>query len=663
MNSKELFAMALGFHQSGQLAEAEAAYRRVLETENNFKALNNLGNILRALHRLDEAEQMYRGALNAQSLSPEPYCNLGLLLAEQGRLDEAIDLYQRGLALAPGMAAIHFNMGIAFGLQGDYQSACDAYRAAIHIEPDFAQAYCNLGNMLRHVGRSDEVLKAYEKALALNPNDGETLFNLASLFQACGEFELAIKRYRQAYAIIPDRGLVALVHQLQMACSWSDLESLSQRIIATVDDARFTYEQFVDPYLFICLAKPTSPAQQLKCATAYSNHAKKIVGKPLGSERLRVKTTSKLNIGYLSCDLHPHPIAWLMAEIFESHNRNDFCVFAYSYGRDSESPIRKRIVDGVDVFRDVKQLSYRGIASQIVADEIDILVDIKGYTDQSRSELLALRPAPIQVNYLGFCGTMGADFIDYLLADDFVVPESQQPFYAEKTVYLPGCYYANDRRLEVANCSSERVELGLPSKGFVFCSFNDSKKITPRMFAIWMRLLLAVPDSVLWLLSSNSLTIRNLRLEAEKVGVASHRIVFAPRTDRPLHLARHAHADLFLDTFPYNAHTTACDALRMNVPLVTLSGEAFSSRVAGSLLQALGLDELITDNDQDYESLAFYLATTPDAYRSLREKLNAKLLTSTAFDGSVFAKNLEKAYHLMWQIYRQGRPAEAIRVR
>ncbi len=662
MNFKALFAIALGHHQAGRFVEAEAAYRKLLEAEDSFDALNNLGNILRVQHRLDEAEQMYRRALLSQPNSPEPYCNLGLLLAEQGQLDEAIRLYQRGLVLAPNMAAMHFNLGNAYSLQGDYQSACQAYHAAIQIEPNLVRAYCNLGNMLRQLGSPQEVLMVYEKALSIDPNDGETLFNLASLFQECGEFDLAIERYRQAYAVIPDRGLVALVHQLQMACSWSDLEDLSQRILDTVEEASFSHEHFVDPYLFLCLAKPTSPAQQLKCAKTYSQYVEKMVGKPFPSQHIRVKSKPKLNIGYLSSDFHPHPIAWLMADVLESHDRNNFQVFAYSYGRDNDSPIRKRIVEAVDTFRDVKLLNYHDIAKQISTDEVDILVDIKSYTDQSRSELLALRPAAIQVNYLGFPGTMGAEFIDYILVDDFIIPERLQCFYSEKTVYLPGCYQANDRFTEIASKAPNRGECGLPATGFVFCSFNDSKKITPRMFAIWMRLLHAVPESVLWLLSSNPVTIRNLQTETEKAGIRSNRLVFAPRTDRPLHLARHCHADLFLDTFPYNAHTTASDALRMNVPIVTLAGEAFSSRVAGSLLRAVDLEEMITYNEQDYEALALQIASTPGACRDLKAKLQTNLLKSTVFDGSIFAKHLEKAYHRMWQIYSDGRSPESLRI-
>jgi predicted O-linked N-acetylglucosamine transferase (SPINDLY family) len=447
-----------------------------------------------------------------------------------------------------------------------------------------------------------------------------------------------------------------------MACSWSDLEALSQRILDTVEDASFSYEHFVDPYLFLCLAKPTSPAQQLKCAKTYSQYVEKVMGRPPESERIRVKSKPTLNIGYLSSDFHPHPIAWLIADVLKSHDQDNFQIFAYSYGRDNDSPIRKRIVEGVDVFRDVKSLNYHDIVKQVLTDEIDILVDIKSYTDQSRSELLALRPAPIQVNFLGFPGTMGAEFIDYLLVDDFIVPERLQCFYSEKTVYLPGCYQANDRFTEIASEAPSRAACGLPTTGFVFSSFNDSKKITPRMFAIWMRLLQAVPESVLWLLSSNPATIRNLQLEAESAGVRSNRLVFAPRADRPLHLARHAHADLFLDTFPYNAHTTASDTLRMNVPIITLAGEAFSSRVAGSLLRAVDLEELITYNEQDYEALALHVASTPGACRDLKAKLKNNLLKSTVFDGSVFARNLEKAYHRMWQIYSEGRSPESIRV-
>jgi protein O-GlcNAc transferase len=370
----------------------------------------------------------------------------------------------------------------------------------------------------------------------------------------------------------------------------------------------------------------------------------------------------KLTIGYLSADFHEHATAYLVTELLEKHDRERFTVVGYSFGPDDSSPIRRRVVDACDRFVDVQADSFAQSAERISADEVDILVDLKGYTQFARSQILALRPAPIQVNYLGYPGTMGAPFMDYILVDDFIVPADQQPFFTERLVHLPGCYQVNDSRRAIAARTPSREECELPETGFVFCSFNNSYKITPAMFDVWMELLNEVPGSVLWLLEGNPFVPANLRLEAEARGVPGERLVFAPRLSLAEHLARHRLADLFLDTFPYNAHTTASDSLWVGCPVLTRSGATFASRVAGSLLRTIGLPELIATGFDGYRELALCLARDPDRLSVLRARLESNRRISPLFDGGQFARNVERAYLTMREVYNSGEPPRGFAV-
>ncbi len=364
------------------------------------------------------------------------------------------------------------------------------------------------------------------------------------------------------------------------------------------------------PFTFLTLPVVTTAEQQLRCARQWVDRQLRAIsgaGRSL-AHHPPAGPKSKITIAYLSADYHSHATAWLIAELIEKHDRGRFAVFGYSYGPDNRGPTRRRLVEAFDRFVDVKDTSHMAAAQRIAADGVNILIDLKGYTKDARTEILAFRPAPLQVNFLGYPGTMGAEFMDYILVDNYIVPPGRQPFFTEKLVYLPGCYQVNDSRREISGNTPSRQECRLPADGFVFCSFNNSYKITPQMFEVWMRLLKAVPGSVLWLLEGNPFVSANLCREAEARGVAGERVIVAPRLPLSEHLARHRLADLFLDTFPVNAHTTASDALWAGLPVLTLAGETFVSRVAGSLLRTMGLPELIATSLEDYEATARRLA-------------------------------------------------------
>jgi predicted O-linked N-acetylglucosamine transferase (SPINDLY family) len=651
----------------GRPEEAVACYRRALELKpDSADAHNNLANALKDQGKLDEAVACCRRALAIKPDFAEAHNNLGAVFKEQGSPDEAIACYRRAIALKPDFAEAHNNLGFLSHDQGKLDEAVACYRRALELKPDHAETHVNLGVALSDAGKLDEAAACYRRALELKPDLAEAYNNLGGVFKEQGKLDETVACHRRALELKPDypASLSSLVYGLQHLCCWAELEVLSRRVIEIVDrDAQGEVASPVSPFFFLALPSTTAE-QQLRCARRWMERRPKAIGGPGRSPARRCAPgpKSKITLGYLSADFHGHATAYLIAELFEKHDRQRFEIFGYSYGADDDGPMRRRLAKAFDRFADLKDASFLESARRIAADGVDILVDLKGYTKDARTEILSLRPAPIQVNYLGYPGTMGVPFMDYILVDEFVVPFDQQPFFTEKVVYLPGCYQVNDGQREISPRTPSRSECGLPEKGFVFCSFNNSYKITPEMFDAWMGLLKAVPGSVLWLLEGNGFAPAYLRREAEARGAAAERLAFASRCPLPEHLARHRLADLFLDTFPVNAHTTASDALWAGCPVLTLAGETFVSRVAGSLLHAMGLPELVAASLEDYRATALRLAKDADLLAHLRTRLEANRKTSSLFDAGRFAHDLEKAYATMWEIHASGEKPRAFAV-
>ncbi|MEK7412464.1 MAG: tetratricopeptide repeat protein [Planctomycetota bacterium] len=624
----EAFDLAFQHHQAGRLPEAEALYRHILQVQPNHPdAHNNLGSALGIQGKLEEAAAHFRQALALQPTYAEAHNNLGNVLKRQGKLEEAIMHYRQALALKPAYADAHNNLGNALKSQGKLAEAVAQYRQALALQSAYADAHNNLGLALEEQGHVEEAVAAYRRALALQPDYAEAENHL--------------------------------MHQLQHLCEWGQLEELIRRQkqhLCTASGSR------VPPFTFLCI--PSSPAEQLRAAQNWAADRLAPIVRLRGSLGFRFARAPKprLRLGYLSADFREHAMAYLSAELFELHDRNSFEVFAYSYGPDDGGPTRARIARACDRFVDFAAVSFQNAARQIYKDGVDILLDLQGYTGAARSEIVALRPAPIQVNYPGYAGTMGVDFIDYIVTDRFVTPPDQPTFFAEKCVYLPDCYLPTDRKRQIAEWTPTRKECRLPEQGFVFCCFNSPHKIAPPVFEVWMRVLKAVPSSVLWLLESNSGVSANLRREAKAQGVDPKRLVFAPKIPVPRYLARFRAADLFLDTLPYNAHTTASEALWAGLPVLTCVGETFASRVAGSLLTAIGLPELITHLLKDYEALAVQLARSPLKLAGLRNRLAKNRLTMPLFDSERYTRHLERACRMMWDIYARGEAPQQIEV-
>ena len=658
-NAAALHLLGLLYQQTGRHAQAVKLIAQALDIEpNNPDYLNNYGAALRANGQTERAINCYRKALQITPKDPDLQTNLGNAYLELQRYEEAAGCYRRVLRALPhdqGIRAALCHALQSYGFQchgkGIYSRAEAAYEEAIQLNPDTGTNYYNLGNAQRELGKTDAALKSYQQALKLMPDDADVHNNLGNTLREAGKLKEAITAYQSALKLNPQlyHAKVHLVHQKQHACDWSDLE---QDILEIRHWVKTVPEAQISPFAFLAMPTTTSEEQK-QCA---DNWVRNRFAKLLEIQQTQTfaahASHKKLRIGYLSSDFRLHPLAFLISEMIESHDRQRFEIHAYSNAPDDKTPERKRLEKAFDHFVDIRSLSIADAASRIQKDQIDILVDLTGFTQASRSAIAALRPAPVSINWLGFPGTMGAchnrPLFDYILTDDFVTPESQNASFAEVPLRLPVCYQPNDRKRPVGKTTT-RAENGLPDNCFIFCCFNQTFKITPQVFDIWMNLIKERPNSILWLLECNAVARENLIHEAKLRGVTAERLIFAPRAPIAEHLARHRLADLFLDTLPYNAHTTASDALWMGLPLLTCSGQTFSSRVAGSLLHALGLDELITDTLQAYEQKALQLSADAALLDSLKQKLLKNREESPLFDTRLFTRNLEQCYEDVWQ--------------
>jgi predicted O-linked N-acetylglucosamine transferase (SPINDLY family) len=537
------------------------------------------------------------------------------------RVDEALASYDRALALKPDYAQAHYNRGDTLHLLNRLDEALASYDRALALRPDYAEAHYNRGNVLYELKRLDEALACYDRAIAIRPD----------------------------YPYLIGSRMYCRMH----CCDWNNLDAAWAIVCNAIDLGKHASTPF------FLLAIPSTPMQQQRCARSNIQHRFPARFAPLG-QRDRYNH-DRIRIGYFSNNFSDHPVSHLIAQLIENHDRARFEIIGFSFGSPTADLWRQRLEKAFDRFLDVSTRSDQEIAALARALEIDIVIDLNGFTKRARTGIFALRPAPVQVNYLGYPGTLGAEYMDYLIADATVIPPELRQYYDEKIVYLPHSFQVNNTTRVVSDRPLSRAELGLPDDAFVFCCFNHNYKITPDAFDIWMRLLHAVEGSVLWLSGGNAAATRNLRLEAEKRGIAPERLVFAMRLESLAeHLARYRQADLFLDTFYYNAHTTTSDALWAGLPVLTCLGNTFASRVAASLLTAIGLPELITHNHADYESLALELATDPERLAAIRHKLAANRTTQPLFDTARFTRDIEKAYLMMHERYQAGLAAEHI---
>ena len=606
------------------------------------KVLVALGRPAEALLACDRAVQIAPGMANF-------HYDRGLTLASLGRHEAALASFDRALALDPRFAAAWINRGGVLEQLGRPAEALASLDQALTVAPDDPTALLNRGAVLSGLGRLSEALASYERACALGPTAGG-FYGLGTALETCKRFSDAAAAFRSALAIDPGckYALGRLVHTRMHACDWDGLSADIERMCVGIRAGA----PVADP--FTLLSAGSRSDDQLQCATIYVADRYPAAAQPLAPATGVPAERERIRLAYVSGEFREQATAYLTAELFELHDRSRFEIIGISTGPDDLSPMRHRLQAGFDTFIDGQALSDHELARRIHAADIDILVNLNGYFGIERTGVFALRPCPIQVSYLGFPGTLGAGYIDYVIADREVIPPDQQAFFAEKVVYLPHSYQANDSRRRVAEHTLTRTDAGLPASGMVFCCFNNNHKITPEIFTIWMRLLREV-DGVLWLLAGNEDAVRNLRAEAERLGVAGDRLVFAPMLPLADHLARHRRAALSLDTLPHNAHTTASDALWAGLPVLTCRGSTFAGRVGASLLAAVGLQELITTSLVDYEAMALALATAPALLAGFKARL-ARRESAPLFDSRRLCRDIEAAYVTMWTRWQRGEP-------
>jgi predicted O-linked N-acetylglucosamine transferase (SPINDLY family) len=679
-----------GYHEA-----AEQAYAHTIGLQHGCAAAHaGRAEALAVLGRFEEASEACDIALQYDEDLPQAHGARGFILYKRGQTTEAARAFKNALQLDPGMALTHARLGNLYHAKGLFEEALTAYQCAIEVEPQTAEFVCNKALALQALGRFDDAFDAFSKALTLRPDFPDALTRLGILLNTMGRYDEAIEALRKAVELAPrhsgaylnlagvlkerDRlaeaaevyrtlfsleaspmpaALFDYCHLRRHLCDWNGLAEAERQTIETLKASGVRAPPFA------ALGMACKPQDHLALARNWANGFEAAASAPVCAHHARPSARDRrIRIGYLSNDFYDHATASLVAELFERQDRNRFELFAYCFSPDDGSAMRRRLVEAFDQFVPIGKFSHKHAVQRIVNDRIDILVDLKGYTRGARPLILASRPAPIQVNYLGYPSTMGAPFIDYFIADPFVAPMEHQPFFDEKIVHLPDCYQPNDRYRRTAATPRSRKDYGLPEKAFIFCAFNGVYKITPEFFSIWMRLLGQMPGSVLWLLDDNEVATVNLRREATARGIDPERLVFAPKVPIAEHQARYAHADLFLDNLPVNGHTTASEALWAELPIVTCAGDVFVGRVAGSLLHACGLPELVTHSLDEYEALALRLAGDRALLANYRDRLERQRLTLPLFDTERYARNLEAAFTHMVHLHERGLPPEAFAV-
>ena len=676
-------AGGMAAHKAGQLDRAEAAYREALRMRPAHGEANRLlGLVLQQRRRHDEALPHLLAATSA-SPGPAAWTALGVTQQAIGQHEAAQSSFDRAISLNPAYVEAWLARGEAWLERGaperalpDFEHAatlqpahwqCQLRRAralaaldrhaealvawerTLALSPGLAAAMIGRGNALARLARPAEALQAYREVLAAHPDQVEVLNNCGAVLRDLkryGEAAAAfaeLERLRPAYPYVRSNRL----HSQRYACDWREHDALVAGIVAGVRAG-----QAVDvPFSFLAISD--DGADQLACATRYAADRFPVMP-PLWRATPTPRDDARIRIAYLSADFHDHATCHLMAGLFEQHDRERFRVDAVSFGPDSNDAMRRRILPCFERFQDVRGWSNRQVADWMLERGVDIAIDLKGFTTGNRCGILAHRAAPLQVSFLGYPGSMGAPYIDYLVADAVVAPAAHQDFYSERLLRLPGSYQVNDRARHVSEWAPTRAEAGLPETGFVFCCFNNNYKIGPEIFASWLRLLARHPGSVLWLLEDNADAARNLRAFAAESGIDPQRLVFAPRLPLAEHLARHRLADLFLDTLPCNAHTTASDALWAGLPVLTCPGGAFAARVGASLVHAAGLPELVCADLAAYEQVASSLASDPGRLAGLRARLREHRLSLPLFDTGAFRRHFERALETIWERHRQG---------
>ncbi|XP_059448437.1 probable UDP-N-acetylglucosamine--peptide N-acetylglucosaminyltransferase SEC [Corylus avellana] len=666
------------YYEQGSLEMAIFHYKQAISLDSEFlEAYNNLGNALKDSGRVEEAIQCYRQCLSLQVNHPQALTNLGNIYMEWNMLSAAASCYKATLSVTTGLSAPFNNLAIIYKQQGNYADAISCYNEVLRIDPLAADGLVNRGNTYKEIGRVNEAIQDYVRAINIRPAMAEAHANLASAYKDSGHVEAALKSYKQALVLRPDfpEATCNLLHTLQCVCDWEDRESKFMEVEGILQrQIKMSVIPSVQP--FHAIAYPIDPMLALEISRKYAAHCSIIASRytlpPFNYPApLSIKgegRSGRLRVGYVSSDFGNHPLSHLMGSVFGMHDKGNVEVFCYALSPNDGTEWRQRIQSEAEHFIDVSSMSSDMIARLINEDKIQILVNLNGYTKGARNEIFAMQPAPIQISYMGFPGTTGANYIHYLVTDEFVSPSLFSHIYSEKLVHLPHCYFVNDykqknRDVLDPNCQTKRSDYGLPEDKFIFACFNQLYKMDPDIFNTWCNILIRVPNSALWLLRFPAAGEMRLRAYAAQRGVQPDQIIFTDVAMKQEHIRRSSLADLFLDTPLCNAHTTGTDVLWAGLPMVTLPLEKMATRVAGSLCLATGVGkEMIVSSMKEYEEKAVSLALNRPKLQELTNRLKAARLTCPLFDTARWVRNLERAYFKMWNLYCSGQHPQPFKV-
>ena len=641
------YNLGLTFDELNEINSAINHYEKAILINPQYPdALNNLGNLYKNNNRIELGIKCFKKAIDIEPNFVSAWNNLGNGYKDLNHLEKAVDCYQRGINIDTNIPELHNNLGNALKNLGQFQEALDCYEKAIAIQPENFESFNNIGVVLDKLGLEGRAIEAYENAIRINPDFAEGYFNRGQVLKNLLRFPEALASFELAYILEPDIDFIFgdIFHLKMHLCIWDDFSDDLNELRKKIDGN----SKVINPFSMLSLID--NQEAQRKVSETF---IKKDFDEDLDTAISIYPKNEKIIIGYFSPDFRDHAVAYLSAALYETHNRGQFEIHAFSYGDDTNDEMNQRIKNGVDQFHNINLMTDLDIINLSRSIRVDIAVDLGGYTQNSRTELFAQRVAPIQVNYLGYTGTSGSSYMDYIIADSTIISDSKE--YSENIVYMPNSYMVNDNLQKNFNNSLTKADVGLPDDKVIFCCFNNHYKILPDVFACWMRILNAVEGSVLWLSDTNNFASDNLIKEAKKKGIDKDRIIFAPQLpSRSDHLNRIQLADLFLDTSPFNAHTTASDALRMGLPLLTCIGESFVSRVAASLLKSIKLPELIVNNHDEYEALAIHLGRNTQELKVIKEKLLKNIENEALFNTPLYTRNIENAYIQMYKNYYKG---------
>lgn len=660
----------------GNIGEAIRVYKYAIQLEPNYPdAYNNLGNALKENKQLDKAIDCYRTALKLKLDHPPAYNNLGTALKEKGMVKEAIHCYTTACRLMPNYAEAQNNLASLLKEQGKLQQAIAHYQEAIAIDPEFAEAYSNMGNVYKELGEVEEAIKCFTAAVKILPSFAHAYCNLAGAFKDTKRYEDAITCYRKALSLKPDFTLAFanLCFVRACICNWNEREKDHAKLMSVLDEELKDENVLpsVQPYFAMAFDLSLERAQQISQRYAQAVlRSVRLMSVPVTRRFKSKKSHERLRIGYVAGKFGNHPITHAMASVFKMHDSLKFEVFCYALSPDDESVWRRKVEEEAEHFKDISELTYFDAARLIRTDNIHVLINLDGYTKGACNQIFARRPAPIQASYMGFAGTMGAEFMDYVIADQVTIPLKHAQFYDEKIVHLPNSHVIcdhNQSARSVLNVHSEgptRTDFDIPETKTVFCCFSQHHKIDPAIFKVWMNILKQVPDSLLWLLEFPAESKPYLLKTAEECGIKSpeQKLYFSELLPKGKHLERCYLADIFLDTPVINAFTTAADMLWSGTPIITIAGQRAASRTCASMLTSVGLGELVCKDYKEYEEKAVSLGCARSKLWALRKKLEQLRLTSPLFNTTKSVHNLEKAYLNMWHKHEWGHDPDHITI-